>query len=132
MFVGYERRREVHRRRAEPYVSINRRGEIVMNGAALRQVMTLDRISLCYEKETNRIGVSRGSTSDPSVHVFRGRRHGRNGRLRVFRARRFLKHFGIAITETLVFRDAPLDEYMLILDLRAGAANAHGVSEARV
>ena len=131
MFVGYERRTRAYKR-AEPvpYVSINRRGEIVMNFPALRQIMTLDRISLFYERETNRIGISHGDQSHlavPVLHIFEGRPRGRGGRLRVFRVRRFLKHFGITITETLVFRNVKKTDRMLLIDL--GPAQ---VSEARM
>ena len=119
MFVGFERSTRAYRRaEPRPYVSINRRGEIVMNSAALRQIMTLDHISLFYERETNRIGIRHGYAGDAEkLHIFEGRRRGRGGRLRIFRVRRFLKHFGITITATLVFKNAPLDERMIILDL---------------
>ena len=129
MLVVYERRtRGYQRREAEPYVSINRRGEIVMNFAALREIMTLDRISLFYDRESNRIGICHSSIGDAdTLHIFEGRGRGRAGRLRVFRVRRFLKHFGITITETLVFRPAHIEERMIILGLAP-----ENVSEARM
>ena len=75
-------------------------------------------ITLFYDAETNRLGIRGGRGGDPSLHVFRARRYGRGGRLRVVRAGRLLKQFGIAITETLVFRPTQTEPGpMIVLDL---------------
>ena len=119
MWQGYKRRPDSYRKReVAPYVSINRRGEIVLNEAAMRLAYASWEITLFYDAETNRLGIRGGRGGDPSLHVFRARRYGRGGRLRVVRAGRLLKQFGIAITETLVFRPTQTEPGpMIVLDL---------------
>src|SRR5688572_22133055 len=123
MFVGYKRKRK--KRGLAPYVSINRRGEIVMNIPALELIKFLGVITLFYDAERNRLGIQGGICGDGSLHIFRTRPHGRGGRSRVVRAHRFLTQFGITITETLVFRDLKVERgTLLVLDLAGAAAES--------
>ena len=105
MWKGYERRVTGYQKRElAPYVSINLRGEIVVNAAAWELMERAINIFLFYDAETKHIGIKGATPAHPGLKVFFARRHGRGGRSRVIRAGRFLKQFGITITETIVFR----------------------------
>lgn len=121
MWQGYERRASGYQKRElEPYVSINRRGEIVLNRSALELIDGAINVILFYDAETKRIGIRSAYRADYSLKVFCARHYGRGGRSRVVRAGRFLKQYGIVITETKVFRDLKAEAYqMLVLDLNA-------------
>src|SRR5688500_16615276 len=107
MWDGYKRRpRGYQKRKLAPYVSINRRGEIVLNRSALELIDGAINVKLLYDAETKRIGIRGACQRDRALHTFSARRYGRGGRLRVIRAHRLLKQFGIDITETLEFKDA--------------------------
>ena len=123
MFLGYERGRKGYQKReVEPYVSINRRGEIVLNAAAWEMMARAINVVLFYDAETRRIGIKGATQRDLGLKVFFSRRHGRGGRSRVIYAGRLLKQFGITITETLVFENLEVEAGpILVLDLR----NAH-------
>jgi hypothetical protein len=110
--MGYQKRD------LAPYVSINSRGEIVINAAARELLNGANYVHLFYDAETNRLGIAWPKMDDYGLETFTLRRHGRGGRLRIIRARRLLKQFGITITETLVFRDIKLESGpMLVFDL---------------
>jgi hypothetical protein len=119
MFIGYERPVKGYQKRAiAPYVSLNKRGEIVVNPAAWELMGRAVNVVLFYDEETKRIGIKGATQRDLDLKVFYARRHGRGGRLRIIRARRLLKQFGITITETLVFRDLKVEPGpILVLEL---------------
>jgi hypothetical protein len=121
MFVAIKKPAREQKQEPGPYASINRRGEIVLNFAAIKLLMAWERYTLHYDAETNRLGIRRASSEDDrSLRVFRARRYGRHGRLRVIRAGRFLKQLGIDITRTLVFSPPTVDDRMIVLDLNLG------------
>ena len=119
MFVGYERRASGYQKRElAPYVSINRRTEIVINAAARELLNGANYVQLFYDAETKRIGIGWPKMDGYGLKTFILRLHGRGGRSRVIRAGRFLKQFGITITETIVFRNIKVEPGpMLVLDL---------------
>lgn len=119
MWNGYERkRRNVSKRNLAPYASINRRGEIVINAPAQALIDGANYVELHYDAEANRIGLKWPKPATP-FEVFSSRRYGRNGRMRIFRARRFFRKFGIEIDQTLSFRSLTREQGpMLVLDLR--------------
>ena len=118
MFAGYERRTTGYQKRGlAPYVSINRRGEIVINAAARELLNGANYVQLLYDAETRRIAVA-WPKMNTGLKTFTLRRHGRGGRSRVIRAARFLKQFGITATETFVFREIKIEPGpMLVLGL---------------
>ena len=64
MWQGYKRRPDSYRKReVAPYVSINRRGEIVLNEAAMRLAYASWEITLFYDAETNRLGIRGGAAA---------------------------------------------------------------------
>jgi len=121
MFAGYERpQASLQKREAAPYMSINKRGEIVLNSAAWKLLDCANYVQLFYDAETKRIGIAWPKQSDFSLKTFTLRRWGRGGRSRVVRARRLLSRFGITITKTLMFYEMKVEEGpMLVLDLRS-------------
>jgi hypothetical protein len=119
MFIGYERCRTGYQKREiAPYVSINRRGEIVINAEARELLNGANYVCLFFDAETNRIGIAWPKTDDYLLETFVLRRHGRGGRSRIIRARSFLKQFGIKVTESIVFRDIKVETGpMLVLNI---------------
>ncbi len=101
------------------YVSLNRRGEIAMNNAAFCAIRAPENVTLLYDAEARTIGVKYPVTKD--AHFFAAGRYGREGRMRIIRAGRLLKKFGIEIDRTLVFQNIEVKTYegqpMLVLDL---------------
>ena len=123
---------------ARVYVSINRRGEIAMNAAAFGEIDEPASVTLMYEAKKRRIGVKFPVSADENF--FPVRRYGRGRRMRIVRAARLLKQFGIEIERTLIFADAETVMFrgspMLVLDLRAaesepgaGATGLRGADE---
>ena len=90
----------------------------MLNCSALKLIDVAISVKLLYDAETKRIGIRGADQRDHALHTFSARRYGRGGRLRVIRARRLLKQFGITITATLVFGDLIVEPGpMLVLDL---------------
>jgi hypothetical protein len=101
------------------YVSLNRRGEIAMNAEAFKRIGQPASVTLLYDANRRTIGVKYPVAMDR--HFFPARGYGRGRRMRIVRAARLLKQFGIEVERTLVFADvgtATFDEArMLVLDL---------------
>jgi hypothetical protein len=104
---------------------MNKRGEISINAAAWRVMGDPWNVTLMYLPPENGHTCAAGSgaiaVKHPVAgddHFFRVRKFGRGGKLRVVRARRLLKQFGIKIERTLVF-DVSFEQYrsvpMLVL-----------------
>jgi hypothetical protein len=123
MFIGCKRPVVGYQKREiAPYVSLNKRGEIVVNPAAWELMGRAVNVVLFYDEETKRIGIKGATQRDLDLKVFFARRHGRGGRLRIIRARRLLKQFGITINETIVFKDLKTQgDYLLILNLQSAS-----------
>lgn len=102
-----------------PYVSINKRGEIAMNAAAFRQIREPGSVTLLYDAEANRIGIKYPVARDGNF--FPVRRYGRGRKMRIVRAMRLLKQFGIKITQTQTFPNCQTQTLnghpMLVLEL---------------
>ena len=99
-----------------PYVSLNKRGEIVINPAAWGEMGETYNVTLLYRPppttpsakrrhhssgRKGAIGIKFPVAGDD--HFFAVCRYGRGRKLRVIRAARLLKQFGIEIDKTLVF-----------------------------
>ncbi len=101
------------------YASLNRRGEIAMNDAAFERIGRPASVTLMYDSANRSIGVKFPVPADR--HFFPARRYGRGGKMRIVRAARALKQFGIEIERTIVFRDVTMEmfrkEPMLVLEL---------------
>lgn len=101
------------------YVSLNKRGEIVMNEPAWKFIGDPASVTLLFYPEKKYIGVKYPLAIDR--HFFMMRRYGRGRRNRIVRARRLLKQFGIEIDRTIIFNSIQMVNYqgspMLLLDL---------------
>ncbi|HQZ97280.1 MAG TPA: hypothetical protein PLP21_13240 [Pyrinomonadaceae bacterium] len=102
------------------YVSLNRRGEFVINPAAWRWLGETANVTLLYDEERSLIGIKYPVAIDRNF--FRVRRYGRGKRQRIVRAQRMISQFGISINRTLVFTSIQKVLYdqkpMLLLDLK--------------
>jgi hypothetical protein len=118
MWQSIERKyREVNRQVLAPYASINRRFEIVINRTAHKMIDGANYVELHYDAESHRIGL-KWPQMETDLHVYSSHAYGRGGRMRIFRARRFFRRFGIEIDHTITFRSLIREEGpMLILDL---------------
>ena len=101
------------------YVSINKRGEIAMNAEADRRIGQPATVTLLYDDVHKRIGVKFPVPLDRNF--FPVRRYGRNRQMRIVRAAKLLKQFGIKINQTLIYKHCPTQHLnghpMLFLDL---------------
>jgi len=104
------------------YVSLNKRGEIAMNAEAFRRIKRPASVALLYDPNQRRIGVKFPVAMDRNF--FPVRPYGRNRRMRIVRAARMLKQFGIKIEHTLIFKNSETQnlngEPMLVLKLDEG------------
>src|SRR5262245_26655970 len=106
-------------RQVRVYVSLNKRGEIVMNEPAWKFIGDPASVTLLYYPAENCIGVKFPLAIDR--HFFMMRRYGRGRRNRIVRGARLLKQFGIRVDKTIVFDSIQMVKYdgspMLLLDL---------------
>lgn len=130
------RRRKKPSRRDRIYVSLNKRGEIVLNDTAWRNIGRPYNVTLLYNAANGQIAVKSPVPADR--FFFPVRRYGRGGRNRIIRAKRMMDQFGIKIGGTLVFEGVRWvmlrDEPMLVIDLFHGrefgsAARGPGVAK---
>ena len=101
------------------YVSLNKRGEIALNDRAFAAIMRPASVTLLYDPQTHTIGVKFPVTADSNFYM--ARRYGRERKMRIIRANRALKQFGIRVEHTLKFHNPPVISYrnepMLLLEL---------------
>lgn len=105
-----------------PYVSLNKRGEIAMNAEAFRRIGNPASVTLLYDATRHRIGVKFPVAIDQNF--FPARPYGRDRRMRIVRAARLLKQFGIKVERTLIYKNAETQNLngdpMLVLKLDEG------------
>ena len=99
------------------YVTVNRRGHIVIGKAAYQKMGEPKAFLLLFDSVNNRIGLK--PTGLGIKNAFPAAKSGRHGG-RMIRAYRLLTEFGIVVKETLQFTDAEIDQDgVMILDLRS-------------
>ena len=117
-------RGDVHPSDTRVYVTMNRRGEIVLNGTAYRRMGEPAAFLVMFDKTNSRIALK--PTGATMKNAYPAGPRGRYGG-RVVRAHRLLTEFGIKVPETLEFKDAEIDlDGQLILDLRTAKVSARG------
>ena len=101
------------------YASLNKRGEIAMNERAFDAIRRPANVTLLYKPDQRIIGVKFPVAADR--YSFPARRYGRNRKMRIIRAVRMMKQFGISIEDTIRFHNVPVvwfrNEPMLLLRL---------------
>ena len=117
-------------RAARVYVSLNKRGEIVMNEAAFARIRKPASVTLLYWAAERCIGVKFPVGLDRNFFLVR--RYGRGRRMRIVRGGRMLKQFGMTVERTLVFENPETIEFrgvpMLVLRLDEGRAVRRSLS----
>ncbi len=104
--------------RDEIYVSMNRRGEIILNRLAVEQLGHPEAVVLLFDEETDTIGLK------PSTRLFANayplKLKGQCGH-RVVRGWPFVSRYKLQIDGTVRFRTANVEDGVLILELRSRA-----------
>ena len=117
-------------RAARVYVSLNKRGEIVMNEAAFARIRKPASVTLLYWAAERCIGVKFPVALDRNFFLVR--RYGRGRRMRIVRGGRLLKQFGLTVDQTLVFENPETVEFrrarMIVLRLDEGRAVRRSLS----
>ena len=105
------------------YVTINPRGDFVVNMQTFLAMNEPEAVVLLYDKNSRSIGVRRSRTTVPNailVHT----RHARYNR--VFRSKKFLVKHGIVLKNTVQFPTAIIDEEgVLVLNLKEMVEAVH-------
>ena len=98
-------------------ISLNHAGDITLNAAAFYAMGNPTDVWIFYDAANSRIGIRKCSWEDPDAF----HRYMRKNKLfpRVLRARRFLKQFGVRVTETVRFLPPKQEKDRIwILDLK--------------
>lgn len=122
-------RGDVHPAHSRIHVTMNRKGEIVLNGTAYRRMGEPAAFLLMYNGPNSLIALK--PTAAAIKNAYPAAKYGRrNGR--VIRAFRLLSEYGIKLPDTVEFRDAEIDtDGILILDLRTARVSPRAHSQCR-
>ena len=122
-------RGDVHPSDTRVYSSMNRKGEIVLNGTTYKRTGEPAAFLLMYNQPNSLIALK--PTAAAMKNAYPARKHGRrNGR--VIRAFRLLQDNNIKLPDTIEFRDAEIDQDgVLILDLRTARVSPRAHSQCR-
>ena len=111
------------------YVTMNRRGYIVMNRLTHQRMDEPKAVNLLFDKTNSRIGVQ--PTAVTERHAFRVGKYGRHGG-KLVRAYKLMQDFAIDLPETVQFRDVRIDEDgILVLDLRTAELSTRAEGQRR-
>lgn len=108
------------------YVTMNRKGEIVMNRTTYEATGSPAAYLIYFDEVNNRIGLK--PTHSVNKKAFPAAPNGRHGGKKV-RAFRLMPKFGLVISETVQFHDAAFDDGMLILDMRSAKVSTRAMSQ---
>ena len=106
---------------AAMYVTMNRKGHIVMNRRTYEHVGAPEAFLLMYDALNNRIGLKPVAINEPDA--YRACPSGRHGG-RLVRGYRLMQENGVEVPETIQFHDAKIDNDTLILDLKTARVSA--------
>lgn len=122
-------RGDVHPTHSRVYVTMNRRGEIAMNGLTHNRLGAPAAFLIMFDKTNSRIALK--PTGATMKNAYPARKYGRRGG-RIIRAYRLLTEFGIVLPDTIEFKDAEIDpDTQLILDLRTARVSPKAHSQCR-
>jgi hypothetical protein len=99
---------------SEHYVTLNSRGEFMINSALYEAMDHPEAVTLHYDTDHDRIGLQKADKRLPNAFQVR-KRTDRGGY--TVRSRRFLTKWDIRLTGTYSFPDSRIEEGMLILPL---------------
>ena len=106
---------------AAMYVTMNRKGHIVMNRRTYEIVGSPEAFLLMYDELDHRIGLKPVEAKEPDA--FRACPSGRHGG-KLVRGYRLMQDNGVDVPETLQFHDVNIDNDILILDLKTAKVSA--------
>jgi len=110
------------------YVSMNPKGEIVMNAFAYRELGSPAAFLLLYDRVNHRIGLK--PTARAMRNAYPVLRSNRTGRM--VRAYRLLREQRIVLPQTMQFDQAEIDDDgILILDLRTATPSRRALARER-
>lgn len=122
-------RGDVHPSHTRIYVTMNRKGEIVLNGTAYRRIGEPPAFLLKYNKLHNLIAMHPADASERNA--FPARKYGRRN-ARVVRAFRLLIENDIQLHDTIVFPDAKIVlNHIMLLDLKTARISPRAHSQCR-
>lgn len=122
-------RGDVHPSQSRIFVTMNRKGEIVLNGMAWRRMGEPAAFLVMYNQPNSLIALKPMAAA--MKNAYPARKHGRSDG-RVVRAFRLLTEYGIKLPDTVEFRDAEIDmDGQLILDLRTARVSPRAHSQCR-
>ena len=111
------------------YVTMNRKGEIMMNKVAYKRVGEPTAFLIYYNRPNSMIALKPTAAAIKNAYPVRnsGRRGGR-----VVRAFRLLTEFGLKLPDTVEFQDVEIDrDGQLVLDLRTARVSPRAHSQRR-
>ena len=98
------------------HVTLNPRGNIYLSRRALEELNSPEAVVLLFDPASKSIGIRRAATDRRNAHRLKIK--DARGRGKTVYAAEFLRHYGIRVTETLVFDMPVLDEDgILVLNL---------------
>ena len=108
------------------YVTMNRKGFLVMSRLTFQRMGEPKAVILLFDQVNNRIGLKPAQLSTRNAyHIGPSGSHGG----KMVRAYRLMQEFGIVIPETIRFQDPEIDEDgILILDLRNARVSTRGAT----
>jgi hypothetical protein len=118
-----------HHSDTRTYVTMNRKGEIAMNGAAWKRIGQPNAVMVMYNPPNSLIMLK--PTSDGAKNAFPLRKHGkRDGR--IIRAFRLLTEFNLRLPDTIEFTAPEIDiNCQMTLDLRTARVSPKAHSQCR-
>ena len=111
------------------YVTMNRKGFIVMSRVTYKRLGEPEAFQLLFDATNNRIGLK--PTAASTRNAYPAGPCGPHGG-KVVRAYRLMQDYGISLPETIRFHDAEIDgDGILILDLRTARVSERAVKQPR-
>lgn len=122
-------RGDIHPASSRVYVTMNPKGEIVLNSTAFQRMGAPEAFQIFFNRTNNLIALRPAYAA--SKNAYPARKRGRRD-ARVVRAYRLLHEFGLRVPDTIEFPDAEIDrEGQLVLDLRTARVSPRAHSQCR-
>lgn len=103
-------------RKTSLHVTLGRKGELLLGVVACRQLGEPEAVILLFDHETRVMGVRPAHIRAENAFPMKLKKRGSH---RLVRAIRFCKHHGISVDRTVRFRNAVIENGVLVLDTNA-------------
>lgn len=122
-------RGDIHPASSRVYVSLNRKGEIVLNSTAWQRTGAPEAFQILFNRANNLVALRPADIG--TVNAYPARKRGRRD-ARIVRAYRLLNEFDLRLPDTVEFPDAEIDRSgQLVLDLRTARVSPRAHSQCR-